>query len=257
MNSPAVAVSGLRAGYSREGVIALADLDLRVFRGERVALIGPSGCGKTTLLMVLAGLLPPLAGDVAVMGEPVRRGRLRTALILQENGLLPWKTAAENVALGLRIRGAPGAARDAAVADALRRVGLDGLGGRYPARLSGGQRQRVGIARALTLQPDLLLMDEPFSALDAFTRESLHEVLLDVWRELGAAMLLVTHSIDEAAYLGQRIAVMGGFPGRIRAWIDNPLAGTPGLRRSDGFHRTCVLLRDALEDVAAGVAAGR
>ena len=163
-------------------VEALGGVSFRVATGEICAIIGPSGCGKSTLLYVLAGLLPHFEGRVMVDGEPVRPGRRKTALILQDYGLLPWKNVFENVALGLEIRGVAHAERKEKVTALLRELDLYEVRQLYPGQLSGGQRQRVAIARVLALNPDLLLMDEPFSSLDALTREALQESLLEIWR---------------------------------------------------------------------------
>jgi len=192
---------------------------------------------------VLAGLRPPSAGRVTIAGEPVRPGRLKTAVILQDYGLLPWKTVWQNTILGLQIRRSP---RDETVLrcrSILAELGLEGLEHLYPAQLSGGQRQRVAIARALALEPDLLLMDEPFSSLDALTRESLQDSLLDVWAHRGVTMVIVTHSIEEAVYLGQHIVVLSPRPARVVATVENPGMGRPAWRKSPDFHRVCTRLR--------------
>ncbi|MCG0238086.1 MAG: ABC transporter ATP-binding protein [Firmicutes bacterium] len=228
--------------HGREETLVLDGVSFSLPAGESLALIGPSGCGKTSLLYVLAGLLTPTAGRVAVAGAPVVRGREGTALILQDYGLLPWKTVRENAALGLRIRGRSPEAADRVLRD----LGLWDLRNRYPAQLSGGQRQRVGIARALALDPDLLLMDEPFSALDALTREELQDLVLSVWRQRRTTLVLVTHDIAEAVYLGRRILVLSSRPGRVLAEISNPGAGRPEYRREPAFHQMVNQVREVL-----------
>jgi ABC-type nitrate/sulfonate/bicarbonate transport system ATPase subunit len=182
-------------GVGRE-VHALGALTLALADGEPISIIGPSGCGKSTLLLALAGLIPVTSGAIAVAGEPVAGPRLHTSLILQDFGLLPWKTALANAALGLRVRHVPRAERVRRAAAALERVGLAEFAASYPAELSGGMRQRLALARALALDADLLLMDEPLSALDALTREDLQGLLLELWRQRGHTSVLVTHSIE-------------------------------------------------------------
>jgi NitT/TauT family transport system ATP-binding protein len=228
------------------GTVALEGLDLAIADGEPVAVIGPSGCGKSTLLLAIAGLVTPTVGELRVAGETAHGARLRTALILQDFGLLPWKTVRRNAELGLTIRGVPAAERRARGERALADVGLAEVGDAYPAELSGGMRQRVAIARALALDADLLLMDEPLSALDALTREDLQDLLLALWAERGMTMLLVTHSIEEAVFLGRRIVVMTPHPGRVAAVIDNPSMGTEGYRQTAEFHSLTDQLRDVL-----------
>lgn len=231
---------------SDRAVRALDALSLQVAAGEPVAVIGPSGCGKSTMLLAAAGLLRAGAGQVRVAGAPVAGVRRESALILQEYGLLPWKTALDNAALGLRVRGESAAGARRAAGEALERVGLAEFATSYPGELSGGMRQRLGLARAIALQADLLLMDEPLSALDALTREDLQEALLDLWSRRGHAQVLVTHSIEEAVFLGRRVLVMSPRPGRIAAVVDNPEMGESGYRSSALFHERCVELRRQL-----------
>ncbi|MFQ5692711.1 MAG: ABC transporter ATP-binding protein, partial [Nitrospinota bacterium] len=176
----------------------LENVSLRVPAGGGLAVIGPSGCGKTTLLYNLAGLRRPAAGRVRIGGAEVQGPRGKTAVILQDYGLFPWKTVTENAALGLRIRGVPSRERGRRVGAILEELGIAEVADRYPHQLSGGQRQRVAIARALALDPDLLIMDEPFSSLDALTREAHQNLLLSLWREKGVTLVLVSHSIEEA-----------------------------------------------------------
>lgn len=244
----ALTLTGVSHTYegSDRKVRALDALSVEVRTGEPVALIGPSGCGKSTMLLLAAGLLVPTQGDVLVAGAPLSGVRRETALILQEYGLLPWKSVLDNAALGLVVRGGSRREARAAASSALERVGLGDFAAAYPGELSGGMRQRLALARAIALDADLLLMDEPLSALDALTREDLQEVLLDLWRRRGHAQVLVTHSIEEAVFLGRRVLVMSPRPGTIAAVVDNPEMGEPGYRSSSLFHERCVELRRLL-----------
>lgn len=244
-----VQIEGLQVTYRSPAgpVEALADITLELEPGERVALVGPSGCGKSTLLWCLAGLVEPSRGRVWIDGEPARPGRPGTGLILQDYGLLPWKTAEENAALGLAIRGWPRARRLQRVRPVLEALGLSPVRHLYPAQLSGGQRQRVAIARALVLEPDLLLMDEPFSALDALARESLQDLMAELARQQRFTLVLVTHDIAEAAFLARRIAVLSPRPGRIVGEVRNPGAGLPGYRQDPAFFETTRQVRALLE----------
>jgi NitT/TauT family transport system ATP-binding protein len=227
-------------------VVALAGVALELADGESVALIGPSGCGKSTFLLALAGLLRVTGGSIQVAGEPLEAPRLRTGLILQDFGLLPWKTVLQNAELGLLIRHYPVAERRARAIAALERVGLAGFTGLYPSELSGGMRQRLALARALALDADLLLMDEPLSALDALTREDLQDLLLALWEDRRHTAVLVTHSIEEAVYLGHRVLVMTPRPGRTASVVDNPGMGAPSYRQSEAFYAKCVEVRAIL-----------
>ena len=232
---------------SDEGIHALRDFSLAVEPGESVAVIGPSGCGKSTMLMLAAGLLQPTSGQVLVNGEPVGAPRQSTALILQDLGLLEWKTVEKNVALGLKIRGVAAAECSRRAREALDKVGLSGFERRYPAELSGGMRQRVAFARAVALDADLLLADEPLSALDAISREELQDHLLQLQKAQGYSFVLVTHDIDEAVLLGRRIVVMTPRPGRLCGVVDNPGWGAPDHRFSAEFSQTAREVRALLE----------
>jgi ABC-type nitrate/sulfonate/bicarbonate transport system ATPase subunit len=248
---------GMTYEGSDRSVRALDALSLTVAAGEPVAIIGPSGCGKSTLLLIAAGLLTPTEGSVSVGGSAVDRPRRETALILQDFGLLPWKTVEANAALGLTVRGVPKSEARGRAAEALARVGIAEFARAYPGELSGGMRQRLALARAVALDADLLLMDEPLSALDALKREDLQQVLLELWQRRGHAQVLVTHSIDEAVFLGRRVIVMSPRPGRVSAIVDNPGMGSEGYRASEEFFRVAVQLRAALaEEGAVGVASG-
>jgi NitT/TauT family transport system ATP-binding protein len=202
--------------------------------------VGPSGCGKTTLLSLIAGLAKVSEGELAVAGAAVDPRRPGTSLIMQDYGLLPWKTVRENAALGLTIRSMPKDRADRALSE----VGLGELGHRWPHQLSGGQRQRVAIARSLALDPDLLLMDEPFSALDALTREEMQDMLLSIWQRRHTSMILVTHSITEAVYLGQQILVLSPRPGTPVGLFQNESVGD---RRGKAFHELVNTVRDTLQ----------
>jgi ABC-type nitrate/sulfonate/bicarbonate transport system ATPase subunit len=238
-------VSVTYEGVDRE-VRALDGLTLALGDGEPVAIIGPSGCGKSTLLLAIAGLLPVTSGAIAVGGETVAAPRLHTSLILQDFGLLPWKTALANAALGLQVRGVQRAERQQRASEALGRVGLVEFANSYPAELSGGMRQRLALARALALEADLLLMDEPLSALDALTREDLQGLLLELWRTRGHTQVLVTHSIEEAVFLGRRIVVLSPRPGRVSAIVENLEMGAHGYRETEPFYERCAELRRLL-----------
>ncbi|EPD67268.1 ABC transporter ATP-binding protein [Streptomyces sp. HGB0020] len=209
-------ISGLRKVYEGSGrrVEAVRDLTFTVESGELVCVVGPSGCGKTTLLKCLGGLLAPTAGRVLFAGKPVSGPPPGMALVFQEYGrsLFPWMRVAENVELPLRQKDLSKARRKELVADALASVGLADAAGAYPWQLSGGMQQRVAIARALAYEPDVLLMDEPFAAVDAQTRADLEDLVRGLWRERGITILFVTHDIDEAVYLGERVVVLSASP---------------------------------------------
>lgn len=210
----------------------LAGVSLRVERGESLAVLGPSGCGKSSFLYVLAGLVKPTSGRVEIDGRPVRRPRPEVALILQETGLLPWKTVWQNATLGLKLEGVAGVKR---IKRALRDLGLEGLEGRYPAQLSGGEKKRVSLARALAQDATVLLMDEPLAALDTLTKEHTQNLILKLWQKHGFTLVLVTHDIEEAVFLGQRIVVFSERPARILEIIPNPEMGDPSYRQSQAF----------------------
>ena len=212
-------------GTGEDAVHALADISLCVERGTVLALIGASGCGKSTLLRVVAGLVRPTAGTLHADGANVDPRVLRIGFLPQNYGLLAWKTVRENILLGAEIKGEWDEKRKAISDELVADLGLKDLLTRYPHELSGGQQQRVGLARVFLLAPDLLLMDEPFSALDAITRESMQEVFLSLRKKHAVTTMLVTHYVEEALALAGRIAVMTGTPGRIAEIIDNPFAG--------------------------------
>jgi NitT/TauT family transport system ATP-binding protein len=216
----AIRLAGVVKVYGRgpEATVALDHLDLTVAEGEFLCLVGASGCGKTTLLNIVAGLDAPTAGQVEVAGG-------RPSLIFQEAALFPWLTAAENVELPLRLQGVGGRERRAVAGELLERVHLGGFGGRRPHELSGGMRQRVALARALAQDARVLLMDEPFGALDAMTRDLLHEELERIVAESGLTVLFVTHNVREAVRLGQRVVLLSSRPGRAIAEFPVRIAG--------------------------------
>ena len=205
----AVDIAGVSKVYGPAGAhtFALDRISLDVDKGEFVCLVGASGCGKTTLLNLIAGLDKPGAGEISVEGKP--------ALLFQDAGLFPWLTAEKNVELALRLRKVPRGERSKRVADLLHIVRLDGFGDRRPHELSGGMRQRVALARALSQETQVLLMDEPFGALDAITRDLLHDEIERVWTETGVTILFVTHNVREAVRLGDRVLVLSSRPGRV------------------------------------------
>ena len=199
----------------KEGVLALDQVDLTIAEGEFVALLGPSGCGKSTLLNVVAGFEPLTSGTMLFDGHPVDRPGPERAVVFQEASLLPWLTVWENVIFGPVVQGLSPQDYEPRAKEILQLVGLEAFHHALPVQLSGGMRQRVGIARALVMQPSALLMDEPFGALDAQTRLSMQQLLLDVWQRLKVTVLFVTHDIDEAILLADRVCVMTARPGRI------------------------------------------
>jgi NitT/TauT family transport system ATP-binding protein len=227
---------------------ALRDVSFTVREHEVVALVGPSGCGKSTLLRVLAGLTPPTQGTVLHRGEPLNGVLSVAAMVFQSFALLPWLTVTENVAMGLEARGLDGTARSDAAARAINLVGLEGFEHAYPKELSGGMKQRVGFARALAVAPEILLMDEPFGALDPLTAENLRSQVVDLWRDPATGvntLVIVTHSVEEAVFLASRIVVFGTNPGHIREELTNPLP-YPRRERSPEFERMVDLLHAIL-----------
>jgi len=235
----AVSLSFTHAGEVNQ---VLQGISFAVEAEGSCAIIGPSGCGKTSLLFLLAGLLQPDAGTITIEGSP------RTGTILQNYGLFPWKTVIDNIGLGLALRGAPKDRIRTRVDGLLAEMGLAGFGRHYPAQLSGGMQQRVAMARALAIEPQILFMDEPLSSLDALSRERLQNLILEVWRHKQITTILVTHSIEEAVYLGRRIIVLSRRPGRILEIVDNPGAGDRDYRQTEQFFRNCNQLRRILKE---------
>jgi NitT/TauT family transport system ATP-binding protein len=231
-------------GHGDRAVRAVEGVDFRLENGRSLALIGPSGCGKTSILFSLAGLLSPSTGSIKIGGEPVSGPRREVALILQNAGLLPWKTVWQNANLSLLLAGEYPKQNAGMVLDDL---GLESVKSRFPAELSEGMKRRVGIARALSTSPSVLLMDEPLASLDTLTRERIQDLFLTLWQEHRFSMILVTHDIEEAAFLGQEILVLTERPARIKATVENPDMGSLDYRDSGAFHRTVHELREALE----------
>jgi NitT/TauT family transport system ATP-binding protein len=200
----------------RPGLVALHNISLVIQKNEFVSLLGPSGCGKTTLIRIIAGLLAADRGEILVNQRPVTAPGRDRCMVFQQFGLLPWRTVLSNVEFGLEIEGVAKEERAEIARKYLDLVGLTGFDDYYPHQISGGMQQRVGIARALSKKPDILLMDEPFGAVDAQTREQLQEELLKIWAQTDTTVVFVTHSIDEAIYLSDRVVVMQARPGRIK-----------------------------------------
>jgi NitT/TauT family transport system ATP-binding protein len=201
---------------------ALSDISLSVENEEFICILGPSGCGKTTLLRIIAGLESASSGSITLDGAAITRPSPKMAMIFQEYSLYPWRTVEENVTLGMELRGVKKAERSAAAGKYLDLVGLSGFGKRHPHELSGGMRQRVAVARALAIEPSILLMDEPFGALDAQTRNRMQHELLRIWDKTKKTILFVTHSVDEAVFLADRIVVLTQRPGRIKEIVRIP-----------------------------------
>jgi len=233
-------------------VHALSEIDLDIEQGEFVSFIGPSGCGKTTLLRVIADLETPTGGEILVNGMAASEARMKRAYgyVFQAAALYPWRTIARNVALPLEVMGLTKAQRDERVRRNLELVDLTGFENKFPWQLSGGMQQRASIARALAVDPDLLLMDEPFGALDEIVRDHLNEQLLHLWAKTKKTVVFVTHSIPEAAFLSSRIVVMSPRPGRIHQIIKSTLPADRGLdiRETPEFQELAHLVREALRE---------
>jgi NitT/TauT family transport system ATP-binding protein len=258
MAGAAVALRGVSMVFGAGAVRALQSVDLDVRPGEFVSLIGPSGCGKSTLLRLIGDLLTPTAGSISVNGKSPRQARLSReyGIVFQQPVLYDWRTVAQNVQLPLEVMRVPKEQRRARGDNLLRLVGLTEFADRYPWQLSGGMQQRVSIARALSFQPSLLLMDEPFGALDEMTRERLNRELLGVWSETGTTIVFVTHSIAEAVFLSDRVVVMSPRPGRIEAVVE---VGLPRPRHAESreterFFHLIAAVRQHLREVDEQVA---
>lgn len=227
-------------------VVALEHASFAVMQGEFICLLGPSGCGKSTLLEIVAGLLEPTTGEVAMDGERIREASPERGMVFQSHALFPWRTARENVEFGLEMRRVDRAERQRLAQQLIALVGLSGFEESLPRELSGGMCQRVAVARALANSPKLLLMDEPFGALDAQTREELQREITRIWQETRTTIIFVTHSVPEAVILGDRIIVMTAHPGRIHSTITNPLP-RPRDATSPEFGTTMRTVYSALE----------
>lgn len=239
-------------------VTALENFSLKLDKGDVCALIGPSGCGKSTLLYVLSGIIKDYSGKVYINQSPPDPKKQRLGYIPQNYGLLDWFNVYENAVLGLEMKKIPfnkkaiynnksdnvrDIVQEFNISQVLTKLGLIDIKDRYPTQLSGGQRQRVSIARSLILNPEILLMDEPFSALDAITREEAQDMFLDLWRENNITTIFVTHSIEEAVYLGKKIGIMSPSPGHIIKILDNPLFGSKNLRLAQEYYEFCLDVR--------------
>ena len=234
-------------------VTALTSVTLDIRKGEFISLLGPSGCGKTTLLRIIADLLTPTQGNISVGGETPRQARLkqRYGIVFQSAVLYDWRTVRKNVMLPLEIMHVPKEERIDRADKMLELVGLSDFANHFPGQLSGGMQQRVGIARALAIRPEILLMDEPFSALDEFTREKLHDDLLRIWRKTNKTVVFVTHNISEAVYLSDRVCVLSPHPGRLSAVvdIDLPRPRTAQLKSTPEFTALVAKVRSSFEGV--------
>ena len=257
-----VAIAGVSKVFEAAGgqTRALEDIDLTIAPGEFVSLIGPSGCGKSTLLRLIGDLTAPSAGSITINGKPARQARLDRdyGIVFQAPVLFDWRSVQANVALPLEIKGVSGEERERRVEAMLGLVELRDFAGHYPYQLSGGMQQRVSIARALALEPSILLMDEPFGALDEMTRERMNDELLRIWERTGTTIVFVTHSIPEAVFLSSRIVVMSPRPGRITDLIevDLPRPRTDASRESERYFELVTRVREALRAPDAARVAG-
>jgi NitT/TauT family transport system ATP-binding protein len=233
-------------GFSYDSERTLTEINLKVPKNTTCAIIGPSGCGKTTLLYILAGLLNAEEGEVLINGEALRGRRMDTGVILQDYGLLPWKTVSGNIALGLKARGLEKSEINKRVDDILEELNISDLKSRYPMELSGGQKQRIAIARTLVIKPDLLLLDEATAALDAITKEHIQNLILNIYKRRPMTIVFITHSIEEAVFLGQRIVIME--KSRIRKIIENPYFGDSDIRLKMDYYNICLQVRRGLEN---------
>lgn len=235
-------------------VLALQEVSLSVGKGEFVSLLGPSGCGKTTLLRIMADLQQPTSGEVLIAGGSATEARLahKYGIVFQNPVLYDWRKVRDNIALPLEMGGIGKAERYRRADELLSLVGLGSFGNHYPWQLSGGMQQRAAIARALSTEPEILLMDEPFSALDEFVRERLNEELLAIWNQVGNTVVFVTHSIAESIFLSDRVFVLSPHPGRLAAVIDIPLPRprTPDMRSTPEFYNLISLVRSCFGEVS-------
>lgn len=226
---------------------AIAGISLSIPEGGTLAVIGPSGCGKSTLLKAIAGLIPDYEGSIKIKGEEVNPKKHTIGFMPQNYGLLPWRTVVDNIRLGMKIKRAPELLDRKVLKKLMRQLGIEGMGHRYPTELSGGQQQRVALARVFALQPDVLLMDEPFSALDAITREEMQDIFLKLWQKNNVSTIFVTHYVEEALYLGQRIAVLSASSGNINRIVDNQLFGGKDIRQNPEFFEMSLKLKNSIK----------
>ncbi|QUP55656.1 ATP-binding cassette domain-containing protein (plasmid) [Ralstonia syzygii] len=255
--SSKIVARGVRMDYTvrndagqREDVAVLRDFDLDIRDGEFLSILGPSGCGKSTFLSILAGLTERTGGSIRIDGKALVGINPQQGVVFQGYALFPWRTVLENIEVGLEIRGVPKAERCRIAQEYLALVGLAGAGARYPHEISGGMKQRVAIARSLAYKPDVLLMDEPFAALDAQTREILQGELLRIWEQYRKTIVFITHSLDEAIFLSDRIAVMTRRPGTVKQVLEVPLPRPrlPELRNAEAFVHLRQQAWDILKD---------
>jgi NitT/TauT family transport system ATP-binding protein len=243
-----ISIKNLGKVFQSDGraVTALKGLSLEIKEGEFFGIVGPSGCGKTTLLNLIGGIEEPTGGSISINGSEVRGPGFDRGMLFQEGALLPWRTATKNVEFGLEIKGIDDKEREEIAEKYLRMVGLEGFEESYPYELSGGMMQRVALARVLSFDPNILLMDEPFASVDALTREGLQNELLKIWTGTKKTIVFVSHSIDEVIYLSDRIAVLGARPGSVKEIVDITLPRPrEGTRTSQEFAN----LRDRIWDI--------
>ena len=256
MNAPEIQIKNVSMVYpvnNGKDIVALTDINLDIQEGEFISLLGPSGCGKTTLLRIIADLLQPTSGSVSIRGQSPRDIRMQRkyGVVFQSPVLYDWRTVRRNICMPMEIMGIPKKERTARITRMLDLVGLQDFGNKYPFELSGGMQQRVGIARALALDPEFLLMDEPFSALDEFTREKLNEDLLSIWSKTKKTVIFVTHNIPESVFLSDRVVVLSPHPGRISALvdIDLPRPRQNSIRETPEFYEYVTKIRRSFEGV--------
>ncbi|HEY8911588.1 MAG TPA: ABC transporter ATP-binding protein [Desulfosporosinus sp.] len=256
MNAPEIQIKNVSMVYpvnNGEDIVALNDVNLDIQEGEFISLLGPSGCGKTTLLRIIADLNKPTSGSVSIRGQSPRDIRLqrKNGIVFQTPVLYDWRTVRRNICMPMEIMGVPKKERTARINQMLDLVELRDFGDKYPFELSGGMQQRVGIARALALNPEFLLMDEPFSALDEFTREKLNEDLLSIWSKTKKTVIFVTHNIPESVFLSDRVVVLSPHPGRISAIVDInlPRPRNNSIRETPEFYDYVTKIRRSFEGV--------
>jgi len=256
MNAPEIQIKEVSMVYpvnNGEDIVALTDVNLDIQEGEFISLLGPSGCGKTTLLRIIADLIQPTSGSVSIRGQSPRDIRMqrKNGIVFQSPVLYDWRTVRRNICMPMEIMGVPKKERTARINGMLELVNLQDFGDKYPFELSGGMQQRVGIARALALNPEFLLMDEPFSALDEFTREKLNEDLLGIWSKTKKTVIFVTHNIPESVFLSDRVVVLSPHPGRITTIvdIDLPRPRENSIRETPEFYEYVTKIRRSFEGV--------
>ncbi|MGE4483676.1 MAG: ABC transporter ATP-binding protein [Oscillospiraceae bacterium] len=256
MNTPEIKIENVSMIYKNDqgkDITALKNVSIDIQKGEFVSLLGPSGCGKTTLLRIIADLLKPTSGSVTVCGQTPEETRLQQkyGFVFQSPVLYEWRTVRSNIRLPLEMMKIPKEEQNSRIDTQLEMIGLKDFESYYPRQLSGGMQQRVGIARALAIQPEILLMDEPFSALDEFTREKLHEDLLRIWNKTNKTVIFVTHNIAESVFLSDRVCVLSPHPGRLSAIvdIDLPRPRTKEIRESEAAFHLVSKIRNSFEEV--------